>query len=326
MKSDIRKQSFIKKVLGIFACIVLLSGCATEKTDNLRVGAMKGPTSIGILPMMQEDVDGNYEFHMATAADELVPMMAKGELDVALVPANVAAILFQKTQGTVKVIDINTLGVLYFVSGNDKIQSIEDLRDTTIYMTGKGTTPEATVRYVLHAAGLKEEDYTLEFKSEPTEVAAILAQDFNAVALLPQPFVTVALSKNENLKIRMDLNELWQTVSPEHQSMVTGVTVVRAEVLEKHPKAVERFLADHETSVTNLVNDLEKNAMYAVEAGILPNQELAMKAIPLCNIVCITGKEMQEALSGYLEVLAEFDAQLVGGAMPGDEFYYTEIK
>ncbi|MBQ4259015.1 MAG: ABC transporter substrate-binding protein [Lachnospiraceae bacterium] len=316
----------MKKVLGIFACIVLLSGCATEKTDNLRVGAMKGPTSIGILPMMQEDANDNYEFHMATAADELVPMMAKGELDVALVPANVAAILFQKTQAAVKVIDINTLGVLYFVSGNDKIQSIEDLRDTTIYMTGKGTTPEATVRYVLHAAGLKEEDYTLEFKSEPTEVAAILAQDFNAVALLPQPFVTVALSKNENLKIRMDLNELWQTVSPEHQSMVTGVTVVRAEVLEKHPKAVERFLADHETSVTNLVNDLEKNAMYAVEAGILPNQELAMKAIPLCNIVCITGQEMQEALSGYLEVLAEFDAQLVGGAMPGDEFYYTEIK
>ncbi len=322
MKSYQIKQKIMKIVIGMFACAMLFVGCAKVETDKLRVGAMKGPTSIGILPMIQQDAGKNYEFHMATAADELVPLMAKGELDIALLPANVAAILYQKMQGGVQVIDINTMGVLYFVSGNREIQSIEDLRNRTIYMTGKGTTPEATVRYVLHAAGFEEEDYTLEFKSEPTEVAAVLAQEPEAVALLPQPFVMVALSKNENLEICMDLNELWQEVSPDGASMVTGVTVVRSKVLEEQPKAVAQFIANHQKSVQALTQDLEQSATYVVEAGILPNQELAKESIPLCNIVCMTGKEMQDALTGYLEVLAEFDAQLVGGALPEEDFYY----
>ncbi len=323
MKIEHIKQKIIKIGISVVACTFFLAGCTEAKTDSLHVGAMKGPTSIGVLPMIQEDAGDNYEFHMATAADELVPLMAKGELDIALVPANVAAILYQKMQGGVRVMDINTLGVLYFVSGDKEIRSIEDLRHTTIYMTGKGTTPEATVRYVLHVAGFEEEEYTLEFKSEPTEVAAILAQDPNAVALLPQPFVTVALSKNENLEICMDMNELWQEVSPDGASMVTGVTVVRSEVLKNHPKAVAQFLAEHEKSVEALTENLEQNAAYAVEAGILPSQELAKEAIPLCNIVCITGQEMREALSGYLEVLAAFDLQLVGGALPDDAFYFV---
>ncbi len=306
--------------MGVLLGVFLLSGCESAESINLRVGAMKGPTSMGVLSMMGEG--SAYEFHMATAADELVPLMAKGELDIALLPANVAAVLYQKMQGEIAVIDINTLGVLYFVTGNEEIKTIEDFRGQTIYLTGKGTTPEAGLRYVLEANGLGEGDVTLEFKSEPTEVAAILAQEPEAVALLPQPFVTVALSKNEALDICMDLNEEWSSLSAKGEGMVTGVTVVRKEVLESHPKAVEQFLEDHKGAVDALASNPEAGAQLAVDAGILPNVELAIKAIPRCNIVCITGSRMQELLSGYLEVLAAFDLQLLGGALPAEDFYY----
>ncbi len=318
-----RKYHRIKKAcllaMGFLLGVVLLSGCQSEETAKLRVGAMKGPTSMGVLSMMGEE--SAYQFHMATAADELLPLMAKGELDIALVPANVAAVLYQKMQGGIEVIDINTLGVLYFVTGNEEIKTIEDFRGQTIYMTGKGTTPEAALRYVLDANGLGEE-VTLEFKSEPTEVAAILAQEPESVALLPQPFVTVALSKNEALDICMDLNEMWRSLSEKGIDMVTGVTVVRKEVLEAHPEAVNQFLEERKGAVDALTGNPEAVAPLVVDAGILPNVELATKAIPRCNIVCITGRGMQEMLSEYLEVLAAFDLKLLGGALPTEDFYY----
>ncbi|MBO5346530.1 MAG: ABC transporter substrate-binding protein [Lachnospiraceae bacterium] len=324
MKSDIRKQRFIKKVLGIFACIVLLSGCATEKTDILCVGAMKGPTSIGILPMMQEDVDGNYEFHMATAADELVPMMAKGELDVALVPANVASVLYNKTQGGIAVIDINTLGVLYMVSGDSAVDSVDDLKGKNIYLTGKGTTPDYVLHYILNANGLQEGDYTLEYKSEATEVAALLAENPEAIGLLPQPFVTVACGQNEALQVVLDMNEQWSLLQGEDgSSMVTGVTVVRKEFLEANEEAVLNFLKEHEESARAINDDAEKGAELVVNAGIIAKAPIAQKAIPKCNITYIDGEEMKQALSGYLSILFEQDANAVGGALPGDDFYYV---
>ena len=177
----------MKKLIGVLLLILMimgtLIGCGkTEDDVKIRVGAMKGPTSMGMLFMQENE---NYDFVMATAADELLPMMIKGELDIALIPANVASILYNKTQGGVSVIDINTLGVLYMVSGDSSIKSVEDLRGKTIYLTGKGTTPDYVLNYILNENGLTNEDVTLEFKSEATEVAAVLSENPNAIGLLP---------------------------------------------------------------------------------------------------------------------------------------------
>jgi NitT/TauT family transport system substrate-binding protein len=262
---------------------------------------------------------------MAAAADELLPLMVKGELDIALVPANAASILYNKTEGGVAVVDINTLGVLYMVSGSDGVDSIRDLKGKTIYLTGKGTTPEASLRFVLSENGLTEGDYTLEFKSEATEVAAVLTEDAKAIGLLPQPFVTAALMQNEALKIVLDLNEEWVKVSGgedgENSGMVTGVTVVRKEFLSENPEAVQDFLTEHALSVQEINEDVETGAALTVEAGIVAKEEIAKKAIPQCNITCITGEEMETALSAYLNVLESFDAELVGGSVPGSDFY-----
>lgn len=301
---------------------------ADREAVTVRVGSLKGPTSLGLLNLMdkasREETVDHYEFQMATGADELLPLMVKGDLDIALVPANVAAVLYQKTDGGVEVIDINTLGVLYMVTGTAEVNSIADLKGKTVYLTGKGTTPEASLRYLLDASGLTEADVTLEFKSEATEVAAVLAENPDAIGLLPQPFVTAACMQNESLKVVLDMNEEWMHVqnADDGNGMVTGVTVARKEFVEENPGAVTAFLEEHMASTEAVNADPAAGAVLAVEAGIVAKEPIAQKAIPQCNITCITGDEMKAALSGYLEVLYDFNAELTGGAVPGDDFYF----
>ena len=282
---------------------------------------------MGLLFLMKDAEQGNsdntYEFQMTAGADELLPLMVKGELDIALVPANVASVLYHKTEGGITVIDINTLGVLYMVSGDTSVSGIADLADRTIYLTGKGTTPDYVLRYLLAENGMSDADCTLEYKSEAAEVAALLAENPEAIGLLPQPFVTAACLQNDALSVVLDMNEEWSRVQgADGSSMVTGVTVVRNEFLEQHKREVDSFLKVHEESVNAIQADPATGAVYAVEAGIVAKEPIAQKAIPNCNITCMTGKEMKQALSGYLEVLLEQSPESVGGALPEEDFYY----
>lgn len=283
---------------------------------------------MGLLFLMEKAGQGesqnSYEFQMATAADELLSFMVKGELDIALVPANVAGILYNKTDGGISVIDINTLGVLYMVSGDASVQGVADLAGRTVYLTGRGTTPDYVLRYILAENGISEQDCTLEYRSEATEVAALLAENPDAVGLLPQPFVTSACIQNEALAVVLDMNEEWNRVQPENgSSMVTGVTVVRNEFLKEHEEIVLTFLEEHAESAQAIKEDIAAGAAYAVKQQIVAKEAIAQKAIPECNITCITGEEMRQALEGYLTVLYEQAPESVGGAMPGEAFYYV---
>ncbi len=334
-KCKYTKKHAIRRGLPLYALIAVmllsvlpLSGCGREAgPESVRIGSLKGPTSLGILDLMDRAEKGEtkhpYEFRMAVGADELLPLMAKGELDMALIPANVAAVLYHKTEGGVCVVDINTLGVLYLVTGDEAVAGPADLKGRTICLTGKGATPEASLRYVLDRSGLGEGDYVLEYRSEPAEVAALLAEDPSRVGLLPQPFATAALMQNGDLRIAMDMNAQWEQLQGEEGGgMVTGVTVVRREFLEEHEDVVEDFLEEHGSSVAAVNGDPEKGAALAVRAGIVAKEAIAAEAIPRCNLVCVTGEEMKAALSAYLEALAGFDAGLIGGALPEEDFYY----
>ena len=309
---------------------------ATESTeataDNadgtlIRVASLKGPTSLGLLFLMDKANKGEtantYEFQMATGADEILPLMVKGDLDIALVPANVASILYHKTQGGVEVIDINTLGVLYMVSGEDGLTDFTDLKGKTIYLTGKGTTPDYVLQYLLNANGMSVDDVTLEYKSEATEVASVLAEDPTAIGLLPQPFVTAACMQNDALKVIFDLNEEWNKVQgASGSSMVTGVTVVRKEFLEENEEAVKAFMEEHKASAEAINADPATGAALAVEAQIVAKEPIAQKAIPDCNITYMDKADMKQALSGYLDVLFHQDSQSIGGGLPESDFYY----
>lgn len=305
------------------------AGSDTEGEDiTLRVGSLKGPTSMGLVFLMEMAEGGKteqtYDFTMVTSADELLPKVIGGDLDIALVPANVASVLYGRTEGQVAVIDINTLGVLYGVTADDSIQSISDLAGKTVYMTGKGTTPDYVFQYLLEANGIQDQ-VTLEFKSEPGEVAALLANQPEAIGILPQPFVTVACAQNEALGIALDLTAEWDKAQEEKGSqMVTGVTLVRKEFLEEHPDAVSLFLKDHEKSAAYTKEQPDQTAELIVKAGIIEKAPVAKKALPYCNITCITGQEMKTALSGYLQVLFDRDPKSVGGKMPGEDFYFIE--
>lgn len=325
-----RFRECMKKAGVLFLALALcvsICGCGAKESAEIKIGAMKGPTTIGLLQLMEEAEAGNtqntYQFTMATAADELTPLLIKGELDIALVPANVASVLYNKTEGGISVIDINTLGVLYMVSGNTAITSFADLKGQTIYLTGKGTTPDYVLQYLLAANGIGVEEVTLDYRSEATEVAALLAENPDGIGLLPQPFVTVACAQNEKLSVCLSMTEEWAKVQGEEgSSMVTGVTVVRNGFLEEHPEAVELFLEDHAESTAYAEKNPAVVAGLCVEAGIITKQPIAEKAIPYCNVTCMTGEEMKQALSGYLQVLFDKNPEAVGGQLPADDFYY----
>lgn len=307
---------------------------AEEEADayeslDIKVGSLKGPTSMGLVYLMDQAQKGeaanNYEFTMAATADELLPSMISGNLDIILVPANVASVLYNKTEGGVTVIDINTLGVLYMVSGDDTVQTMEDLRGRTVYLTGRGTTPDFVLQFLLNENGLATTDVTLEYKSEATEVAAVLTQTPEAIGVLPQPFVTAACTQNENLSVVLDLTKEWAAVQGEDgSSLVTGVTVVRNAFLEDNKAAVDKFLEEHADSTDYANEHVEEAAELVAAAGIVEKAPVAVKAMPQCNITYIDGAEMKTALSGYLEVLFAQDTSSVGGSLPGDDFYYIK--
>lgn len=292
---------------------------------TVNIASMKGPTTMGMVKLMSDSEAGltenNYLTTIYGAADEIVPLVVQGKVDIANVPANLAAVLFKKTEGAISVLDINTLGVLYVVETGETITNVSDLKGKTIYSTGKGTTPEYVLNYILKSNGIDPAtDVTIEFKSEATEVAAMLEGATDAVAVLPQPYVTVAMTKNASIRIALDLSAEWEALDGTKQ--VTGVTIVRNEFLEANPKVIEKFLEDYKASV-EYVNANVDEAAALVGGYDIVAEGVAKKALPYCNIVCLTGEEMKSNLSNYLTVLYNSDPAAVGGALPADSFYYV---
>jgi len=320
----------MKKILSaVLALCMLLSLSAVSLAEPAaKVTALKGPTSMGMVKMMKDDAGATYDFNILAAIDEITPKLVKGEVDIAAVPANLASVLYNNTQGQVKVIAINTLGVLYIVEhGAENIQSLEDLRGRTIYSSGKGATPEYALNYLLSSAGIDPvKDVTVEYKSEHSECLAALLANEGSVAVLPQPFVTTAQMKQDGIRIALDMTAEWaklQEGSENPSAMLTGVVVARSEFVENNPDVVNTFLDTYQTSVAFANENVDETAAIIGEYGIVP-EAVAKQAIPYCSIVCITGEEMQSKLSGYLQVLFDQNPKAVGGALPADDFYYKK--
>lgn len=339
MKKRMKKLSAI--LMACAMAVSMLTGCgnSNESQDNTKetepvevnVTALKGPTAMGMVSLM-DDVDNgkvdseNYKFTIAASIDEVTPAISQGETDIAAVPANVASVLYNKLEGGVQVLAVNTLGVLYIVENGDTVQSAADLKGKTIYASGKGATPEYALNYILQQNGLDPAaDVTIEWKSEHSECVAALAQDPSGIAMLPQPFVTTAQMKNPDLRVALDLTEEWDKVQEDAQepgALLTGVVVVRTEFAKENPEAVSDFLERYKASV-DFVNENVDEAAQLVGQYDIVTAKVAQTAIPECNIVCITGDEMQEKLSGYLSVLNDQNPEAVGGKLPDDDFYYT---
>ena len=334
-------KQWMKK--GLAACLALvmclsLAACGgkedetpAEEPVNVRVAALKGPTAMGMVKLMSdsdaaaesgEETTGNtYEFTLAASADEVSPKLMQGELDIACVPANLASVLYNRTEGGIVTLAVNTLGVLYIVENGNAVASMADLAGKTIVASGKGSTPEYALRYLLTENGIDPDTgVTIDWKSEHSECVAALASGRATIAMLPQPFVTVAQTQLPDLRVALDLTEEWDALD-NGSALLTGVVVARADFVEEHPAAVEQFLTSYADSV-DWVNDNTAEAAELIGGYDIVDAAVAEKALPYCNIVCVTGTEMMDMLSGYLSVLWEQDAESVGGAMPNDDFYY----
>ena len=312
----------MKKFICVLMCLALLFSCALA--EGARVAALKGPTAMGMVKMMKDDAGESYAFEILASADEITPRLTQGDIDIAALPANLAAVLYNRTGGELRVLAINTLGVLYIAERGETIHSAADLAGRTIYTAGKGSTPEFALNYILSANGLNPgEDVTIEFKSEHSECLAAIMADDRALAMLPQPFLTTAMTQAEDVRVALDLTEEWDKLQGEGGSaMITGVVVARSAFIDEHPEIVKQFLDDYAASVEFTLENTAEAASIIGEYEIVP-AAVAEKALPGCNICLFTGAIMQLKLSGYLQVLFDAAPEAVGGALPDAQFYYS---
>ena len=321
-------KKFFALILAAAFAVLTLAGCAsTAKTEDaaIRIAGLKGPTSIGMVKLMEDNESGKsenkYEFTLAGSADEVTPKLIKGELDIAAVPANLASVLYNNTEGKVQLLAVNTLGVIYIVQRGDGVKTAADLKGKTIYGSGKGSTPEYCLRYILEKNGIDPDgDVNIEWKSEHTEVVQALAADEDAIGLLPQPFVTVAQGQAEGLNIALDLTKEWEAIDADSE-MITGVLAVRKDFAESHKNELDKFLKEYAASVDYVNSNVSDAAQLVEKYGII-KAAVAEKAIPYCNIVCITGDAMIDPMKGYLKILFEAEPKSIGGELPGEDFYY----
>lgn len=315
---------------GVQSDAPIVSADATDDTDvadnqpaAYSAVALKGPTGMGLASLMDRAAKGetvnSYSFTLAGDPTAVSASVIKGEVDIACVPVNLASVLYTKTGGEYVCVAVNTLGVLHILEAGDSVQSIADLAGKTLYATGLGSTPEYILNYILEANGLTDK-VTVEYKTEHSELAALLASGDVTLGMLPEPNVTSAMLQNADLRLALDLTAEWDKVSD--TSAVQGCVIAKKAVIEANPDAFADFLADYADSVALCNTDVETAAAFCETYGIVPKAAVAKRAYPNCNIVFVTGADMKASLSAFLEVLYAANPASIGGALPAADFYY----
>ena len=299
--------------------------------EEVRLAVISGPTGIGAAKLLTDSDRGetvnHYTYTIASDNNEVVSGLTsqEGEFDIAMVASNMAANLYNKTDGDVRILALGTQGVLHILegSGGTAIQSMADLKGKTIYATGQGANPEYILRHLLTENGLDpDKDVEIVF-ADPTEISAKLLSGEIDTAMLPVPAATAAIAKSQgSVRDAIDLTQAWNDLDNGSQLIMSAV-VARADFIEEHPQAVQTFLREYEGSVTYVRDNPELAGELVAQLGITPSATIAQQAIPQCNLVFLSGADMKPAISGYFEVLYDIDPTAVGGALPDDGIYYV---
>lgn len=322
----------MKKLLSLLLALLMLSvsllafvSCNDAKTDDeINVTTLNGTTGFGMAPLMKENSQGTtsnkYNFEVQTDPSVVLAGLINGSIDIAALPTNAAANAYNKTNGGVQIIAINTLGVLYLVTNNIDVSSFNDLEGKTIYCPAQN--PFFITKYLVEANNLSDKitvDSTTYATADALR-AAVIAGNVD-YAVLPEPMVTIAKSSNANLKTTLNFTNEWNKVSNGKQ-LVQGCVVVRTEFANQYPGSVKEFLKEYKSSIEALNSDPATNSAYIKEFGIFANDKVAAKAIPNCNIAYLDGSEMKTAMSGFLEAMYSVAPASIGNAIPNDNFYY----
>lgn len=326
------------KILSVLFCIALLFSVAacggntdTGSADDsytaadMSVACLKGPTGVGMAQLMdaseQANTANNYTFTVAAAADEISGKIVSGEINIASVPTNLAAKLYQKTEGNITMLAVNTLGVLSILENGDSVSSVADLKGKTIYSTGEGSNPEYILRYILSENGIDpDKDVTIQYLATNDELIAALVSGTAEIAMVPEPAATTVLTKKDTLNRAFAVNDAWEEVSD--SSLMMGCVVTLKSYAEANPDAIAKFLEEYEASIDFAQNNIDEAATMCETYGIIPGAAIAKAAIPNCNLTFVSGKEMKNAIGGYFDVLFQADPTSIGGKLPADDFYY----
>lgn len=329
------KKIALSALVSVLLVMTLISGCAkkeetpTAKT-NINVAVLKGPTGIGAVKLMADNDEGkttnNYSFTTASAPDEVVGKVVSGEIDIAAVPTNIAATLYNKTEGNVKIAALNTLGVLYLLENGNEINAIEDLSGKTVYSSGQGATPEYVLNYILESKGLN--GVKVEYKSEHAEIATTMVSGDIKIGILPEPNVTPVIMKNQDVRIALDLTEEWENAlkGTENEGSVLsmGCVIIRNDFLNENKEAVDKFLEEYKSSIEYVNTNIPESSVLVEKYGIMASAQSAEKAIPNCNIIYIDGNEMKDSIANFFNVLYTANPKSVGGKLPDEDFYYIK--
>lgn len=303
---------------------------AAEETTNqavkekLKIAVLKGPTGMGIVKLMEENKE-SYDISLYDSPDQIVSKVVNGDVDGAAVASNLAPILYNKTKGEVQLVGINTLGVLYIVENGNTIKNIKDLKGKTIYISGKGATPEFVLNYLLKQNGLDpNKDIKIEFKAQHSEVASLIASKKASIAVLPEPFVTTTQMKDKDLKVAVDLTKEWEKASKNTSKLIMGTLVFRKDFLDKRGAEMSEFLVKYKDSVDFVNKNVVEAGKLIEKNGIIPKAKVAEMAIPKCNIVFMGAQEGKESLNEFYTVLKDSDPKSIGGKLPDESFYYKE--
>lgn len=312
----------------LVSCVALLPSCG-EKVDTeleVRVTVLNGTTGFGAAQLMDAAARGeaalNYNFKVDTDASNINAALINGEVDIAALPTNAASVLYNKTEGGIKVIALNTLGVLYVVENGTSVNSIEDLAGKTVYCPAQN--PEFIFRAVCEASGVSDVTIDTSYAQPAALMSAVAASEEGMIAVLPEPVLSVAMNNNANLRVALDLTNEWIDAMGSN-SLVQGCIVVRTAFLEEHPAEVNKFLEEYKASIEFLNANVADAANMVVDLGIYAGAAaIAQKAIPQCNITYMDGEQMETALSAFLTKLHEINPQAVGGKLPESDFYYKK--
>lgn len=298
-----------------------------KKGGNVRITAIAGPTGVGMVNLMQNGADkkttNTYTFDVVSDPTQAVAAITSGEADIAAVPTNLAATLYKKTEGKVRVLAVNTLGVLHILENGESIKSIKDLKGKTIYTDAKnkGANPEYILRYLLEQNGLKpDENVRIEFAAD---LDAAMASGEAKIALVPEPKASTYMMQNKSIRRALNVTEEWNKVSDEDCALMMGCVIARADFVEKNPDAIALFLEDYMTSIQVAKSNVEATATLCETYKIIPKAAVARQALPNCGLTYVTGNLMKKQLSAYLKVMFDYDPTVVGGALPKDDFYYA---
>ena len=337
------KNRFTRILSGAAACLmaaVLAAGCASTPSSSssapsdgssaaksaVRIQTIKGPTGIGMVHLMDAQEKGtaqnDYTFTVASSPDEISAKILNNEVDIAAAPTNLAAVLYNKTEGQVTMLAVNTLGVLHILENGDTIQTAADLKGKTIYSTGQGANPEYVLRHILQKNNIDpDKDVKIEFVQENEELAALMDSGKASVAMVPEPTATTVLAKNTSIRRALDMTAEWDKVAD--GKLMMGCVIVRNEFLKNQPDAVKTFMTEYEASI-KAASDIEATAALCETTGIIPKAAVAKQAIPGCNLTFVAGETMKTQINGYFAVLFAANPKSLGGKLPDDAFYYTK--